>query len=375
MSVICLPTLSEVCTMRRRVGFTLIELLVVIAIIAILIGLLVPAVQQVRAAAARSQCQNNMHQLGVALYNYESMFGKYPAGYLGNPNNNPAYAGFPDYFFSWSVLAQLNPFLEQTTVYNKMDLTQPIYDPNNNFNITVANQFAIEQLIPIFLCPSDQQAPVATNAATDYGVPTMGPTNYAFCVGTGTTNGGAPYGVPTTTDGMFQGVQPLRVRDLIDGTSNTACAAECLLGQGPENSGPSAVPPAPANPQYVYGYVGFGTPVTPGNCPTGANAWPASTYWNGSQLHGFTWASGEMRCAIYNHYYLPNSNSYDCVNNDLNTITAFGFHTARSNHNGGVNVLLADGSVHFVSNSVSQQTWTALATRGGQDLVGADLED
>src|SRR5579872_7398359 len=128
--------------MRCRPAFTLIELLVVIAIIAVLVGLLLPAVQKVREAANRSSCQNNLKQLGLALHNYESTRGYLPAAFLGN-RGKPTYIGYPDYFFSWSALAQLNPFLEQTNIYNRMDLTQPIYDPTNNYNITAANQFAV----------------------------------------------------------------------------------------------------------------------------------------------------------------------------------------------------------------------------------------
>src|SRR5215471_8991939 len=99
-----------------RRGFTLIELLVVVAIIAVLIGLLLPAVQKVREAAARIQCENNLKQLGLALHNYESANGKFPAAFKGNDGSNAAYAGYPQYFFSWSALAQLNPFLEQTNI-------------------------------------------------------------------------------------------------------------------------------------------------------------------------------------------------------------------------------------------------------------------
>src|SRR5262245_12951603 len=141
--------------MRRRVGFTLIELLVVIAIIAILIGLLLPAVQKVREAANRLKCTNNLKQLRLAVHNYESATGELPAGWLGN-SGLPAYIGFPNYFFSWSVIAQLNPYLEQTNIYNMMDLKQPIYMPPT-YNVTAANQFAVQQVVKLFLCPSDKQ--------------------------------------------------------------------------------------------------------------------------------------------------------------------------------------------------------------------------
>src|SRR3954463_14633859 len=103
---------------ERRRAFTLIELLVVIAIIAILIALLVPAVQKVRDAAARMQCQNNLKQIGLAVHNYESAYKRLPPAFKGDVP--AAYPGFPAYFFSWSALALVNPYLEQTAIYNKM---------------------------------------------------------------------------------------------------------------------------------------------------------------------------------------------------------------------------------------------------------------
>src|SRR5262245_22746294 len=111
--------------MRR--AFTLIELLVVIAIIAVLIGLLIPAVQKVREAAAKASCQNNLKQLGLGLHNYESATGALPPIFRGSLK--PPYTGFPAYVDSWGVLALLSPYLEQTNVYNTLNLNLPLYVP------------------------------------------------------------------------------------------------------------------------------------------------------------------------------------------------------------------------------------------------------
>src|SRR5438045_6863087 len=132
-------------TRRKASGFTLIELLVVIAIIAILIGLLLPAVQKVREAAARMKCMNNLKQLGLALHNFEGSSGRWPPLYPGTAPGSTAF----DYKYTWSVLAQLNPYLEQTNIYNTMDLKQPMYDAGNQ--ITTKNKFAVVQQVPIFL--------------------------------------------------------------------------------------------------------------------------------------------------------------------------------------------------------------------------------
>jgi prepilin-type N-terminal cleavage/methylation domain-containing protein/prepilin-type processing-associated H-X9-DG protein len=341
--------------MRPRTAFTLIELLVVIAIIAVLIGLLLPAVQKVREAAARVQCQNNLHQLGLAMHNYEGAIGHLPPAFRNTVP--PAWTGLPAYFFSWSALAELNPFLEQTNIYNTMDLTQPIYVPPN-FNISATNQFAVQQVVKLFLCPSDKMQPVSVA----YGEPVIGPTNYAVCVGTGTTNGGPPFGSPLNSDGMFTAGTGFRITDVSDGSSNTAMMSESLLGDGAESAGGAI----PGNPQLVYAYTGFGAPLSDSAC-AGAGQW------NVSNRRGFMWASGEMRCGSYNHYYTPNAATYDCVTNDLTTFTSFAFRAARSRHSNGVNVLFGDGGVRYVSQSISPSTWRALATRSGGDLPGSDF--
>jgi prepilin-type N-terminal cleavage/methylation domain-containing protein/prepilin-type processing-associated H-X9-DG protein len=340
-----------------RRAFTLIELLVVIAIIAVLVGLLLPAVQKVREAAARMSCSNNLKQLGLAMQNYEGAIGHLPPAFRNTVS--PAWTGLPPYFFSWSALAELNPFLEQTNIYNTMDLTQPIYVPPN-FNISPTNQFAVQQIVKLFLCPSDKAQPVSVA----YGEPVIGPTNYAVCVGTGTTNGGPPFGSPLNSDGMFMAGTGLRITDVTDGSSNTAMMSESLLGDGPENaSGP--LPAVPNAVQRVYAYTGFGTPLSDAACA-------GASQWNVSNRRGFMWASGEMRCGSYNHYYTPNALIYDCVTNDLTTFTSMAFRAARSNHTGGVNVLFGDGGVRYINQSISPATWRAMATRTGGDLLGSD---
>src|SRR5262249_12084075 len=160
------------------------------------------------------------------------------------------------------------------------------------------------QVVPLFLCPSDQQQPVSSA----YGVNNLGPTNYAVCVGTGTTNGAAPYGSLYNADGMFRAQQFTRVMESRDGLSNTAMMSESTLGEGDENTNGPA--PNGGSPQTTYQYVAFGTALTPGSCA-------AATNWNNAQRRGFMWASGEMRCASYNHFLPPNSPTPDCITNDI----------------------------------------------------------
>jgi prepilin-type N-terminal cleavage/methylation domain-containing protein len=340
--------------MRSRRAFTLLELLVVIAIIAVLIGLIVPAVQKVRAAAARAQCQNNLHQIGVALHNYEGAQGNLPPVFPGVATA-PYINILPDYFFTWSILAQLNPYLEQTAIYNQMNLNEPMY-VLPTLTISTDNQFAVQQTVNLFLCPADKMQPIEGN----YGVPVFGPSNYCASIGSGTTSGGPPYGSPWGADGMFQAAIYGTFAEITDGLSNTASFSESTLGEGPT----TVIGAMPGTAQSASAHVN--PPLTPTAC---ANP----SIWNYYDLRGFSWASGS--CVTYNHYYPPNSPQYDCSATLLTPgqqlYTDVAFKAARSNHPGGVNSLLADGAVRFVTNGVDPNTWTALSTRAGGEAIDA----
>lgn len=331
-------------SVKRRPAFTLVELLVVIAIIGILVALLLPAVQAAREAARRSQCVNNLKQLGIALQNFEQSKKTFPKG-----STSQTYAAdptIPANFYRWSAFAYLTPFLEQTNVYNRLDLTVPLYGgPNQGFAVMPVNQFAVQIVVPLFLCPSDRGQPVTKYLGTVFG-----PCNYAACMGSG-INGGSEY----DTDGMFYMNSATRFADLLDGSSNTAAMSESILGAATSANGPP-------DPRTVYAYLG-GSPVTDANCL-------AANQYNVSDPRSFAWANGEVRCGLYNHYLQPNSPRLDCVSYDPNTqFTDTGWRTARSYHPSVVNLLLADGSVRTIQETIDLLVWRALSTRRGAESL------
>ena len=226
---------------RNRRAFTLIELLVVIAIIAILIGLLLPAVQKVREAASRSTCQNNLKQIGLACHNYHAALNQLPPGYSSS-------SSYPGTAPGWGWAAYLLPHLEQNSVSQKINLTQ-----------LVESQPAIGTVLKVFLCPSDPFSPAAftVTSATGSAICLAGPSCYAATVGSDAAEVDAPTG-----DGIFYRNSATRLTDVSDGTSQTVMVGDrawtdaqgiwagvptnAVIRAGTTNPWPSVTGPAPA---------------------------------------------------------------------------------------------------------------------------------
>jgi prepilin-type N-terminal cleavage/methylation domain-containing protein/prepilin-type processing-associated H-X9-DG protein len=316
---------------RRVRGFTLIELLVVIAIIAVLISLLLPAVQQAREAARRSQCKNNLKQIGLAIQNYESSHTVFPPGRLN----------FPMVF---SAHAQLLPYLDAGNVRNQIDFnTAPTFC--NPCATLTANDIVSRTIVPIFLCPSDfGKVP---------GSP-FAPTSYVGTVGSGV---GASSSIKTG-DGVIYSGSDIGFKAVLDGMSNTVAFSESTVGGGTNPSSPSGGPPQDSAREVLE--LTGATVTTDASCVPGSGG-------NWSGMRGAKWMNGHYGDTLYNHYYRPNSTQFDCGNASHN----FAQTAARSNHNGGVHLLLCDGSVRFANDNIDLKTWRALATRYGKEVLTA----
>ncbi|HVW01774.1 MAG TPA: DUF1559 domain-containing protein [Planctomycetaceae bacterium] len=354
-------------------GFTLIELLVVIAIIAVLISLLLPAVQQAREAARRTQCRNNLKQLGLALHNYESTFRVLP---MTNAQNYlPNVQGF-------SPQARLLPYLDQANLQNLLDFTQPAFTgPYNALtpNPQFVNAFAM--VIPIFLCPSDPASPQNTETGTGYS---YGGLNYMVSYGSGT---GVNYDLRWPTDGIVFENSSVKFADITDGLSNTVAMSEATRSVGADMT-----LPAGTTPTFPYEYtlngstgVNSGLQPTQGLAPSGSpwqagangmisnpnlsTVWPSMTGWRGAgstalRGRGVSWAVAGACSTMTNGYNPPNSHIPDLV------VHFTGFFGPRSFHTGGANVLMCDGSVHFLTDNVNVATHWALHSRNGNEALG-----
>jgi prepilin-type N-terminal cleavage/methylation domain-containing protein/prepilin-type processing-associated H-X9-DG protein len=332
--------------MQRR-GFTLIELLVVIAIIAVLIALLLPAVQAAREAARRAQCVNNLKQLGLGLANYESANATLPMSsillYANVTDANPIFKSY------WSVVGRMTPFLEQGALYNQINFDYKSSDVQN----TTAAGFRLAFLI----CPSDPNSNVVTsngyNAPTCYNA-TMG--DWFVWYKGGPVNRSA-FG-PNVSKSYAQ---------FTDGLSNTMVFAECQVSHNQFRScslGPlttTSFPSTQDSPALIASLA-----------PTCAGTSKSNT----------TWANGNIFDSGMSTALTPNTKvllpSYGPGSWDLDTIDesnggpVFAAITSDSYHPGGVDILLADGSVRFIKDSVNGSAWRALGTIGGGEIISAD---
>jgi len=360
--------------MTRRRGFTLIELLVVIAIIAVLIALLLPAVQSAREAARRAQCVNNLKQIGLAWHNYLSANDEMtPMLFVDNITNG----GLDQQ--NQSQLARLLPYLEQNPVYNSMNFSVGARwgpgvsnDPAAAGLYGTINGTAICAQVASFLCPSDSQPGRASNSQIilgqlngPYTATGSYPSNLGLHRGYNNWRVNGPTYMVSPWD-LSTG-NPVKLRDFLDGTSNTAIFSEWIKGTGvdPASSkdGLGIVytrpgnPPDSVNPPYAPGYVLDYTAAQ--NCQTQGLTrnwtWKGEWVFYGKTFH-------------YTHSQPPNRRS--CTEGDFGRLGDM--ISASSSHPGGVNMLFGDGSVRFIKSSVNYLAYYALATPQGGEVLSSD---
>ncbi len=324
----------------RRHAFTLIELLVVIAIIAILVALLLPAVQQAREAARRSSCKNNLKQFGLAIHNYHDVHGVFPQATFGSVNDscggNCAWRGF-------SVHAMILPFMEQSALYDQFDFNLR-YEQGVNAGLNNTK-------ISAYQCPSDVAFP-----GNEPGV------NYVVSAGP-STFWQRPAGEQI---GMFNNTRSIGFRDLLDGTSNVIAASEALHG---DNAGTYSADQDLVRAQAFPG--GWANVFTP---RTQLDAYGTQCSAGMGNSHSHTrreWANGIGGQTVFNTLNTPNSNNPDCHPcGGCGWYDSAGVWSARSRHKGGVQVLLGDGAVRFVSENIDFLTWQRLGHVSDGQVLG-----
>jgi prepilin-type N-terminal cleavage/methylation domain-containing protein/prepilin-type processing-associated H-X9-DG protein len=356
--------------MRRR-AFTLIELLVVIAIIAVLIALLLPAVQAAREAARRSQCVNNLKQIGLALHNYHDVNGTFPmgagSGYYTSFSYNSKH--------NWSAHAAMLAQLGETPLYNSINFNWGTGDSPGT-DAYANNSTAITTQVKTFLCPSDPNATQVEVAGTGtanncYFGCTGATTDFLLTFSAGAANLST---VPTT--GIFAFQQSKGMNTISDGTSNTVAFAESTVGSANAAKGQklvgmtgvTAVPTAALQTNAFNNASGVMSGITACNTTWGNNG----TYGVDKQ-RGDAWATGGMAMTLFNTIAPPNSSNDSWAYCGLNgSGTMATYSNADSYHPGGVNVLMADGHVQFIKDSINIKTWWGLGTIAGSEVISSD---
>ena len=352
--------------MRRSRGFTLIELLVVIAIIAVLIALLLPAVQAAREAARRAQCVNNLKQLGLATHNYLSTNNCFPEQAVAN---RAACTGCWSVSWGDSLLGNL----EQNQMFNALNFN---WEMTNGANTTVGFS-----LLAGFICPSEslQARPASPWAPLNYAANVGGPGTMSMWSGVI-----VPGNNPWYNNSNNQGA--VGVQSVTDGTSNTAMWSEHLFGLNDTGSGTGnlVLRSDPRSVRAMFSVAMALTPDDPVNGPANALSFynqcrsiPGTTQSLGTRNIGCHW-NLSMAYALpntaYNHVNTPNSPRCTYSNSQDPTYWCGTMCSVAptSNHSGGVNVCMGDGSVRFIKNSIAYTTWWAIGTRNQGEVISAD---
>jgi prepilin-type N-terminal cleavage/methylation domain-containing protein/prepilin-type processing-associated H-X9-DG protein len=369
--------------LRRLCAFTLIELLVVIAIIAVLIALLLPAVQAAREAARRAQCTNNLKQMGLAVHNYISQNEVFPAQSI----QNTAVWGWNP---SW--MAAILPMMEQQPLYNAINFSIPMYEVGFVSPIYGGNTTVALTSLASLICPSESNL---------HGTPSI---NGDFAMSTYAGNFGGP-GMISSTNGTivppngsmwFNGPQmgPVRFASITDGTSNTALFSEHLLcyGSNVVTAAPSSSAAVGTNNQKRSLFqTSVALNVDQGAAGlaqaqaflTACKSLPGGTLPSSDDAFGSQWLlNQEYTTANVSYSHVMTPNTLSCAGPETALFGGFlsdsqwggiaAAITATSNHPGGVNVCLSDGSVRFVKDSISNVTWWALGTRNLGEILSSD---
>ncbi len=310
--------------MPARRAFTMIELLVTLAIIAVLIALLLPAVQYAREAARRMHCQSNLKQIGLALHNYEATYAMFPNGVV------------------WK--RSLLPYIDQAPLVALLETSG-----------IVGDHPVMHRRIPLYLCPSDPAPDQFPRPFSPYPGP-IAAANYVGCYGSGAICCGLngffnhwPWGAPQNQD--YYPSHPVRMADVVDGASNTAAVSENLHGDETYSrlrtvwNTPRAF--SPPNELDAFADLCESIPLN-----------PASSGWRGINHRNLPWDDPNYGGGLYNHVLPPNRPS--CLNGTHNLSGAY---AAGSFHGGGANLLYVDGHVQFESASVDRQVWREIGSR------------